>query len=136
MILDLGNVKDLLLRALLLLAVPAMAGLIIDIRTLRQALPSWSRVGRFLLDVHRLESLPSQATFVLAQIAVVLAIVQFVRGQGGEPQCPSIDPFQVPGPRADALEERGLPQHQTVHAGQRLVRSCATTGRTAAGILP
>ncbi|MEV4015656.1 DUF6185 family protein [Nonomuraea angiospora] len=95
-IMDLADVTGMLLRTLLLFAVLTTAGLITDVRTLQQVITPWSRVGRFLMDVYRLESFPSQATFVLAQLAAVLAIIQFVRGQGGEPQYPSIDPFQVP----------------------------------------
>ncbi|WP_345153123.1 DUF6185 family protein [Nonomuraea rubra] len=97
-IMDLADVTGMSLRALLLFVVLTTAGLVTDMRTLRTVIQPWNRLGRFLLEVYRLESIPSQATFILAQIAAVLAIIQFVRGQGGEPQYPSIDPFQVPRP--------------------------------------
>nr|SBP00434.1 hypothetical protein BN4615_P9950 [Nonomuraea gerenzanensis] len=97
-LLDLGAVSETALRALLLFAVLTMAGLIVDIRTVRDVIPPWSRVGRTLLEIYRLESIPSQGTFLLAQLAAILAIIQFFRGQGGEPQYPSIDPFNIPRP--------------------------------------
>ncbi|WP_148436866.1 DUF6185 family protein [Nonomuraea sp. PA05] len=98
-LLDLGGAAETTLRALLLFAVLTMAGLIVDVRTIRDVIPPWSRVGRHLLEVYRLESIPAQATFLLAQLAAVLAIIQFFRGQGGEPQYPSIDPFNMPRPQ-------------------------------------
>ncbi|MDF5751203.1 DUF6185 family protein [Spongiactinospora sp. TRM90649] len=105
---EMNEPVDQMLRTILLFAVLTTAGLVADARTLRRLLPPWSRVGRFMLDIYRLETLPSQATFLLAQLAALLAIVQssgaraanavFVRGQGGEPPFPSIDPFQMPRP--------------------------------------
>ncbi|MEO3813723.1 DUF6185 family protein [Sphaerisporangium sp. B11E5] len=83
-ILDLAPLGDLLLRTVLLTAVLTTAGLVLDLRTMRAVLPPWSRVWRFLVGVYRLESLPSQATFLLAQAAAVVAVIQFVRGEGGE----------------------------------------------------
>ncbi|TDB89846.1 hypothetical protein E1264_07025 [Actinomadura sp. KC216] len=90
----------LMLRCGLLLALLTLLGLLVDLRTLRRTLPGWSRPLQFLMDAYRLDSFPTQLTFLLAQVAALLAIVQFVRSGGGEgdPQYPSIDPFQMGRP--------------------------------------
>ncbi|MGW5688862.1 DUF6185 family protein [Nonomuraea sp. NPDC003754] len=93
---DMGDLNGLVVRAVVLAAVLTATGLYVDARTMRNVLPPWSRVGRYVLDIYRLETLPSQATFLLAQIAAILAIIQFVGGGGGEPPAPGVDPFQVP----------------------------------------
>ncbi|MEU4725338.1 DUF6185 family protein [Nonomuraea dietziae] len=95
---DLGDLNDLVVRTVLLSAVLTATGLYVDACTMRHVLPPWSRVGRYVMDIYRLETIPSQLTFLLAQIAAVLAIIQFVSGGGGEPPAPGVDPFQVPRP--------------------------------------
>ncbi|GAA3471002.1 hypothetical protein GCM10018965_055550 [Nonomuraea roseola] len=95
---DLGDLNDLVVGTVLLSAVLTATGLYVDACTMRHVLPPWSRVGRYVMDIYRLETIPSQLTFLLAQIAAVLAIIQFVSGGGGEPPAPGVDPFQVPRP--------------------------------------
>ncbi|QLY33381.1 hypothetical protein H0264_15125 [Nocardia huaxiensis] len=85
-----------LLAELLTFSIAAtLVGLAMDHLTLR---PDAERSRRVFLAAYGLRSVASQATFLLAQIAAVLAIVSFLRGQGDAPSAPSVDPPLVPRP--------------------------------------
>ncbi|MFC8526232.1 DUF6185 family protein [Nocardia sp. NPDC057227] len=72
-----------------------LTGIAIDYRTLR---PNDTRSVKFLLQAYGVRDLAGQGTFLLAQVAAILAIISFLRGQGDAPSYPSIDPFQSSRP--------------------------------------
>ncbi|QFZ19481.1 DUF6185 family protein [Saccharothrix syringae] len=83
-----------LLDCLVYFVVVTVVGLLMDLATLRPLSSAWSRPRQALLAAYGMQNAVGQLTFVLAQVAALLAIVAFLRGGAEPPSYPSIDPFQ------------------------------------------
>lgn len=87
-----------LVDATIYVAVLTGIGLAMDAAVLKELRTPWARPWQAFRQAYGLQNIGGQLTFLLAQVAAVLAIVAFLLGNPEPPSYPSVDPFQFSRP--------------------------------------
>jgi hypothetical protein len=91
---------DALIDVTTYIAVLTSIGLAMDVSVLRGLRTTWARPWQAFRQAYGMQNIGGQLTFLLAQMAAVLAIMAYLHGSPEPPAYPSVDPFQFNRPTA------------------------------------